>query len=224
MAQQSELSNRELEVIKQLMEGKSNKLIASSLSISERTVEFHLKNIYDKFHVSSRVELVLKLGSSTVAEKKEIADNRAKPNGWHWATSLRKAVSVIGKELTVERSVYSPARSTAITMTFNGAVRVSLTKYAEFSGRATRQEFWWFMLFVTLVAAALMYVSKALGNVFLITMLLPILAVGARRLHDSGKSAWWQLFMLVPFAGIVLLGFLWALPSTSPLPDDTRPA
>ena len=58
MAQHHHLSNREQEVINLLLEGKSNKLIAASLGISESTVEFHLKRIYAKFQVASRMELV----------------------------------------------------------------------------------------------------------------------------------------------------------------------
>ena len=54
MTQTPPLSNREWEVVELLLQGKSNKLIASSLSITERTVEFHLKNIYAKCEVSSR--------------------------------------------------------------------------------------------------------------------------------------------------------------------------
>ena len=69
MAQSNQLSSREQEVVKLLLEGKSNKLIASALGISDRTVEFHLKNIYAKYQVSSRMELVLKLGQSTGAGK-----------------------------------------------------------------------------------------------------------------------------------------------------------
>lgn len=117
----------------------------------------------------------------------------------------------------------SNARNEGNTMPFYAAIRVCLTKYAEFNGRATRSEFWWFTLFVILVAAALVYVSEILGSVFLIAMLLPSLAAGSRRLHDSGKSAWWQLFLLVPVAGIILLGILWALPPISPLSHDTLP-
>ena len=75
MAQSNQLSSRESEVVKLLLEGKSNKLIASALGISDRTVEFHLKNIYAKYQVSSRMELVLKLGQSTGAGKGEIAEN-----------------------------------------------------------------------------------------------------------------------------------------------------
>ncbi len=65
MAQINQLSNREWEVMNLLLQGKSNKIIASSLGISVRTVEFHLKNIYAKFKVNSRIELILKLGSAT---------------------------------------------------------------------------------------------------------------------------------------------------------------
>jgi uncharacterized membrane protein YhaH (DUF805 family) len=68
------------------------------------------------------------------------------------------------------------------------------------------------MLFVTLVASTLAYLSEQLVNVFLIATLLPLLAVGARRLRDIGKSPWWQLFLLVPVGGIVILGILWAQP------------
>ena len=222
MAQSNELSNREREVVALLLEGKSNKLIASSLSISERTVEFHLKNIFTKLRVSSRMELVLKLGNSTnkfeagnlggstVADEVEIAENRDKSN-------FREAISTIGKELRMETVLNSNTRSEANTMTFYESIRVCLTRYAEFNGRASRSEFWWFALFVTLVSAALAYFSQTLVNVFLVAMLLPVLAAGARRLHDSGKSGWWQLFILAPVAGIIMLMILWAMaPENTP--------
>ena len=72
MAQINKLSKREWEVVKLLLQGKSNKLIASSLGISERTVEYHLKNIYAKFQVRSRLELILKLGNATGKFETEI--------------------------------------------------------------------------------------------------------------------------------------------------------
>jgi DNA-binding CsgD family transcriptional regulator len=85
------LTAREGQVLKLLLQGKSNKRIAWELSISERTVEFHLKNLYAKFGVCSRIELILmlgktpgwleaeKLGKSTVARSLKIADNRIAP-------------------------------------------------------------------------------------------------------------------------------------------------
>ena len=226
MTQFPQLSNREQVVIQHLLEGKSNKLIASSLGVSDRTVEFHLKNIYVKFEVSSRVELILKLGHSTVAGKAEVAENRDGPNLWNWATSLREAVSRIGKEFKMKNSSNSNARNEVSTMTFYESIRVCLTKYAEFNGRASRPEFWWFFLFIILVASALAYMSEEiLPSVFLIAVLLPLLAAGSRRLRDSGKSAWQLLYLLVPVAGIILLGFFWAEPSIDSLSeDDTLPA
>lgn len=107
MDQPNKLSTRETEVAKLLLEGKSNKLIASSLHISERTVEFHLKNIFAKYQVFSRVELILKLGESTVAGKEEIAENNDGPTWWKGSTSLREAVSKIGKELHMENVLNS---------------------------------------------------------------------------------------------------------------------
>lgn len=115
MAQIPRLSNREWEVVKLLLQGKSNKLIAMALSISDRTVEFHLKNIYAKFQVRSRIELILKLGNatggleieklgrSTVDNKGETAENRDRPNSrMGWAASFRNPVSIIGKELEMK--------------------------------------------------------------------------------------------------------------------------
>ncbi len=223
MAHSPRLSTREQEVVQHLLEGKSNKLIASSLGVSDRTIEFHLKNIYAKFEVSSRVELILKLGYSTVADKAEVTENSDELNFWNWVTSLREAVARIGKELKMENSSDSNTHNEANMMTFYESIRICLTKYADFNGRASRPEFWWFMLFIILIASALTYLSESLTNIFLIMTLLPLLAAGARRLQDSGKSAWLQLFLLVPVGGIILLGTWWALPPTSPVSEDALP-
>lgn len=218
------LSNREREVAALLLEGKSNKLIASALHITENTVEFHLKNIYSKVQVNSRTELILKLGNSVVAGAGGIAENRERLNSSNWLQSLKEAVSRIRKELKMENVFKSTDRDEATPMTFYESILVCFKKYAEFNGRASRSEFWWFMLFITLVTSALTYVSEAAGSIFLIATLLPLLAAGTRRLRDAGESAWWQLFLLVPVAGIIVLGFMWAQPAVSPKPDDTLPA
>jgi len=65
MLKGNQLSTREQDVLKHLLQSKSNKLIAASLGISVRTVEFDLGNMYSKFQVSSRIELVLKLRNPT---------------------------------------------------------------------------------------------------------------------------------------------------------------
>lgn len=220
MEQFDQLSKRERDVVKLLLEGRSNKLIAMSLGITERTVEFHLKNIYAKFRVSSRMELALKLRESTVAPRGEVVENGDRLNIRYWVTALREAVSIISKELKMNATVNANPSSEDGTMTFYESIRVCLAKYAEFNGRASRPEFWWFTLFLTLVSAALAYLSEDLMNIFMIAMLLPQLAVGTRRLRDIGKSPWWQLFLLVPIGGLVLLAILWAQPPANPLPDD----
>lgn len=211
MATSNPLSNREQEVTKLLLEGKSNKLIASSLHIAESTVEFHLTNIYAKYQVGSRTELILKLGESRVAGNGELVDNRGRLNLiWkNWVISFREAVSIIGKELKMNTVVENESNE----MTFFESIRVCFTKYADFSGKATRPEFWWFALFITLSASALAYLSEALVSIFLIATLLPFLAAGTRRLNDVGKSPWLQLYLLVPVAGIIILGFMWTEPS-----------
>jgi len=108
----------------------------------------------------------------------------------------------------MENVLNSTARNGANPMIFYESILVCFKKYAEFNGRASRSEFWWFMLFILLVASALAYLSETLVSIFLIATLLPLLAEGTRRLRDSGMSAWWQLFLLAPVGGIVLLGFL----------------
>jgi uncharacterized membrane protein YhaH (DUF805 family) len=94
-------------------------------------------------------------------------------------------------------------------MTFVDSIRTCLTKYVDFNGVASRSEFWWFMLFVFVVSAALNYVSPLVGGLFGLAMILPELAVGARRLHDTGKSGWLQLLLLIPLIGLIILIVFW---------------
>jgi uncharacterized membrane protein YhaH (DUF805 family) len=84
-------------------------------------------------------------------------------------------------------------------MTFTTAVRTCLAKYATFSGRARRSEYWWFQAFVLLVSfvgVALVFLlrSEVPGYLLLVVMLglvVPSISVTVRRLHDTGRSGWW---------------------------------
>lgn len=98
-------------------------------------------------------------------------------------------------------------------MTFVESIRTCLTKYVDFNGVASRSEFWWFILFVFIVSIALNFVSPTLGGLFGLAMLLPELAAGARRLHDTGKSGWLQLLLLIPIIGLIVLIVLWVQPA-----------
>ncbi|SHH19154.1 DUF805 domain-containing protein [Marivita hallyeonensis] len=103
-------------------------------------------------------------------------------------------------------------------MNFQDAVRTCLSKYATFSGRAARSEFWWFVLFLMVMNLLLAILDRALfgvtsdgqpisiiGAVFSLAIILPSIAVGVRRLHDLDKSGWWYLLILIPFLGALVL-------------------
>jgi uncharacterized membrane protein YhaH (DUF805 family) len=88
------------------------------------------------------------------------------------------------------------------------AVKACFAKYADFNGRATRSEYWWFFLAVLLGSAVAMIISYRLYTLVSLIILLPMIAVGARRLHDTNRSGWWQLLALVPFGIILVVVFL----------------
>ena len=136
-------------------------------------------------------------------------------------------------------------------MSFGESISTVFRKYADFNGRASRSEIWWFLLFSALVSAALNAIDTAanlrvgaseqeyvindvvvpvvntgaglLSTLWSLAVLLPTLAVGARRLHDTGRSAWWLLWCLLLSclcgAGIVLIIVFWCL---SPEPGENR--
>ena len=89
-------------------------------------------------------------------------------------------------------------------MNWNYYVEV-LKKYAVFEGRARRAEFWTFALVNFIVSLVLHLIAGLLGAVYGLAVLLPSLAVGARRLHDIGKSGWWLLISLIPIVGFFVL-------------------
>ena len=102
-------------------------------------------------------------------------------------------------------------------MTFTQAVRSVLSKYATFSGRARRAEYWWFYLFTILVGIASSAIDAVLNTAFnneigavntltSLGLLLPSLAVTARRLHDTGRTGWWMLLPVVPLLATIVVG------------------
>jgi uncharacterized membrane protein YhaH (DUF805 family) len=103
-------------------------------------------------------------------------------------------------------------------MNFGQSITSCFSQYATFSGRASRSEFWWFFLFQILVSVAASMVSEKLSGLVSLGLLLPALAVGARRLHDIGRSGWWQL-LLITVIGLLVLVFFWVQPAKGELAD-----
>jgi uncharacterized membrane protein YhaH (DUF805 family) len=84
------------------------------------------------------------------------------------------------------------------------------TKYAKFDGRAQREEYWMYYLIyiiIYIVLAAIDYAlhMKFLSSIFSLALLIPSIAVAARRLHDINRSGWWQLLALIPIIGWIIL-------------------
>ena len=103
-------------------------------------------------------------------------------------------------------------------MNFGQAISTCFAKYATFSGRASRAEFWWFFLFQILVSIVASMLGDVVAGLVSLALLLPALAVGARRLHDIGKSGWWQLIMLTVI-GLLLLIYWWVQPTSGDTSD-----
>ena len=103
-------------------------------------------------------------------------------------------------------------------MSFSESISACFGKYATFAGRASRSEFWWFYLFTVLMSWGSMIVGAVafgetggplFSNLVSLAFFLPSLAVGARRLHDKGRTGWWQLLSFT-VVGIIVLIVWWA--------------
>jgi uncharacterized membrane protein YhaH (DUF805 family) len=100
-------------------------------------------------------------------------------------------------------------------MNFASSIKICFSKYADFSGRASRSEYWWFALFLLIASIVTSIIdvmimgysfesNGPINIIFSVVTFLPGLAVGARRLHDINKSGWWQLLVFT-IIGIILL-------------------
>ena len=102
-----------------------------------------------------------------------------------------------------------------------------LKKYAEFSGRARRREYWFFVLFNIIVSIVLVMIDSATGTLrmaagfgllsglYSLAVLIPSLAVAVRRLHDTNRTGWWLLLAFIPLIGAIILIVFFATEGTS---------
>lgn len=106
------------------------------------------------------------------------------------------------------------------------SVRTCVKKYADFTGRAPRSELWWFALATAIASLILTVIDFSLFNglaaeigvlstIFGLAVILPQSSVGARRLHDINRSGWWQLLILLPVIGWLVLLYFFVLKGTN---------
>jgi uncharacterized membrane protein YhaH (DUF805 family) len=107
-------------------------------------------------------------------------------------------------------------------MNFVEAIQSGFSNYVNFSGRAQRSAYWWWVLFYfILIVVADILDSVIFGNpsvlyaIATLALLLPSIAVGARRLHDIDKSGWWLLIALIPLIGAIVLIIFFAQKGTT---------
>ena len=106
--------------------------------------------------------------------------------------------------------------------------QVVLERYAEFDGRASRAEYWWFVLANFVVAASFVVLANAAPVFFIayvvwtLGTLIPALAAGVRRLHDTDRSGWFMAIALIPFVGLIVLVVFLATQGT-PGPNQYGP-
>jgi len=93
-------------------------------------------------------------------------------------------------------------------MTFQESIKHCLTNYANFNGKATKSEFWWFFLFQVLAVVVAEIISPTLGSLVSLLLFIPYLAVAVRRLHDVNKSGWWYLIAFT-VVGVIFLIVWW---------------
>ena len=116
-------------------------------------------------------------------------------------------------------SGYSYANSGSGSMTFAQAISLCMRKYATFEGRASRSEYWWFILFQFLLnlGASIVDDSGTLNGVVTLVLFLPGFSVYVRRLHDTDHSGWWVLISFTVIGLIPL--FIWLVSMGDPLPN-----
>lgn len=95
-------------------------------------------------------------------------------------------------------------------MGFGDAVKFGFSNYVNFSDRACRSEYWYWVLFAIIGAIVTYIIDHVIGlpvtnTIFTLATFLPGLSVGIRRLHDLDRSGWWILLFLIPLVGAIIL-------------------
>lgn len=125
-----------------------------------------------------------------------------------------------GRQLSKQGPRNSRPNTPADRSTFGGAIKRGFQNYANFTGRATVAEYWYWILFEFLVM--LVGWIPIIGWLAVLALILPTWAVTFRRLHDTGRSGWYILFNLIPLVGSILL-IIWSCESSQPSENKYGP-
>jgi uncharacterized membrane protein YhaH (DUF805 family) len=107
-------------------------------------------------------------------------------------------------------------------MTFSEAISSGFRNYVSFSGRASRSELWYWILFAVLIGIVMTIIDvgvlsinvQPLSSIWSLITFLPSLAIGVRRLHDTDRSGWWWLLAFIPLIGAIALIVFWCFEGT----------
>lgn len=123
------------------------------------------------------------------------------PDGTQFCTECGKS------QVQSAASGYSQHRNAepSLPVTYLEAIKLFFTRYVDFKGRSRRSEYWWAMLFTTVIGCLMRGLLSDISWVWSLATLIPGIAICFRRLHDVGKSGWWYLLNLIPLVGQIIL-------------------
>ena len=132
--------------------------------------------------------------------------------GATFCTSCGEPIQEVPVEETavpVEESAQAPVYTAPVEtdggkVDFSEAIKLLFQNYANFTGRATRSEYWWAFLFLCIANMVVAYIP-VLGGLLSLALFIPNLSLNIRRLHDIGKSWVWLLMGLIPLVGSIIL-------------------
>lgn len=113
-------------------------------------------------------------------------------------------------------------------VSFSEAIKSGFSKYCCFTGRASRSEYWWWVLFTFIVGVIVGVVfgdgttGAIISGLVSLALFLPGLGLGVRRLHDIGRSGWAILLALIPIVGAIIL-IIWFIKDSVPVPNEYGP-
>jgi uncharacterized membrane protein YhaH (DUF805 family) len=104
-------------------------------------------------------------------------------------------------------------------MNFSDSIKLGFSNYVNFTGRACRSEFWYWFLFVFIVAVVAAIIDRVIGasvtgTIWSLAVFIPNIAIAVRRLHDTDRSGWWALLWIIVIIGWIILIIWWCSKGT----------